>query len=460
MIPAIGTNTPAPAPSPTARRSVFGRIARAITTPVRYAIRRPRKAALIAFALLLIAAAVTFAGVWIWFDSHLRAARREVERGHNASATTHLRACQTIRPEHREVLILSARVARRSGSWGEAEAFLTHYWERYGDEEPLVLERLLLRATRGDLQGVGAQLLARVRADGPEARLAREGLVTGLLYQFRWGEAERLLAEWLAQNPDDTIALLLRGKLDEQRQRYALAADTFRRVVELDPEHDEARLRLTTLLLGNRFGEEALSHLTELRKRLPNHPEIAIQWVRALALQGRTAESRVALDACLRDHPNYPAALAERGGFALLDGDEPAAERDFARAAGLDPGNMAIRSQYALALARNGKPADAARELGDLERLKADMERITALIEGPLQTRPNDPAVHHEIAEIALRAGQLREAIRWYESALKVDPDHLPTHRVLTVIYQEIDNPILAARHRAIAQRLAAQKKP
>lgn len=456
MTPAPETVKP---PPPSAARSRVGRVLRGLAAPLRFARRRPRRAATLALRVLLPAAAAALVGTWLWFDSHLRLARREVERSHNAAATAHLRACRTIRPEQREVLILSARVARRAGSWDEAEAFLTHYWERYGDEGPLVLERLLQRATRGDLGTVAPQLMARVREGGPEARLAREALVTGLLFQFRWAEAERLLAEWLSGTPDDTIALVLRGKLDEQRQRFAHAAQAYRRVVELDPEHDEARLRLTTLLLGNRFGEEALSHLAELRKRLPNHPEVGVQWARALALQGRTAESLFALDACLREHPNHPAALAERGQLALLAGDEAAAERDLARAAGLDPGNLVIRSQYALVLARNGKVAEARREQADGERLKADLERITALVEGPLQSNPSDPAVRHEIAQIALRAGQLGEALRWYESALKVDPDYLPTHRVLAALYQELDNPILAARHRAIAQRLTAQQK-
>jgi hypothetical protein len=39
-----------------------------------------------------------------------------------------------------------------------------------------------------------------------------------------------------------------------------------------------------------------------------------------------------------------------------------------------------------------------------------------------------------------------------------VNANHLPTHRTLAVVYQELDNPILAAKHRAIAQRLSNQQ--
>ena len=43
-------------------------------------------------------------GLMLWFDYHLRAATRDVEKGHNAAATRHLRLCQWVRPEQRDVL--------------------------------------------------------------------------------------------------------------------------------------------------------------------------------------------------------------------------------------------------------------------------------------------------------------------------------------------------------------------
>jgi predicted Zn-dependent protease len=395
----------------------------------------------------------------VWFDHHLRAARTEVDRGHNAAAVRHLEKCRLIRADNREVLILSARVARRAGSWDETDFLLERYSAVHGEDERSVLERLLLRTSRGEIEETGPALVARIQAGAPEADLCREALVSGMLYRFHWGAAARFLGEWLAVAPDSTAALLLRGKLEEQRLATGPALENYRRVVELDPDHDEGRLRLATLLLANRHGEEALEHLAPLRRRLPNHPEVAVLWAQTLGLQGRNAESRAALAACLRDHPDYPAALAEAGARALTDGDEPEAERFLARATVLDPGNVVTRSQYAFVLARNGKRAEAAEENRRVAALKADFDRITVLLSGPLQERPNDPQVPHEIAEIALRSGQVREALRWFTAALRVDPSHIPTHAALARLYHELDNPVLAARHRAQA-RGAASVKP
>ena len=442
---------PLAAPSVMPRAGFGRRVVRLLLSPLRYARRRPLRAlGYLAFALL-VSAAVAGAAAYAWFAHHLRNARTELARGHNAPALRRLEKCRMIRPEAREVLILSARVARRAGSWNEAEFFLDRYTHLYGEREESVFERLLLRATRGEIEDASPALVARMRAEGPEADMAREALITGLLNRFRWPEASHYLTAWLEAAPDSTMALLLQGKLNEQRQAVGPALDGYRRIVELDPEHDEARLRLTTLLLGNRFGEEALTHLVVLRQRLPENLEIEVQWGRALALQARTAESRAALEACVARHPDYPPALAELGSQSLADGDEEKAERLLARAVALEPGNVTARSQYAFVLARNGKREEAAREQKRVADLKADFERIAVLISGPLQERPNDPQVPYEIAQIAVRSGQVREALRWFTAALRLDAAHAPTHQALARLYRALDNPVMAARHRALA---------
>lgn len=444
-------------PPPAPKR---GRLVRWAVAPFRFARRSPLLAVVALLGVVAFLAGTGVVSAAVWFNHHLKAAAREVEKGHNAAATRHLRLCQWVRPEQRDVLLLAARVSRRSGGWAEAEALLDKYTTRYGDDEPLVLERLLLRAARGDLEESVSQLAERMRRDGPEAALAREAVVTGLQYRFRWAEANQLLDDWLAKTPDHTIGLLLRGKLQEARQQSSEALLSFRRVLELDPEHDEARMRLTGMLIAQRQGEEALPHADYLRRRIPKNADIRLQWVKALGLQGRAAEARAALDGCLRDFPSHPGALAERARYAALDGDDAAAEDFYEKAAKADPGNFPTRHQYSLALARNGKKAEADKEQAALRILEADSERINQLISGPLQSRPNDPAIHHEIGLIAMRSGQPTEALRWFQTAVQVGPDHLPSHQTLSAYYHDAGNPVLAARHRAIAQNLSRRKPP
>lgn len=449
-----------PAPGPPAAPAggpARGALGRRLLAPVRYARRRPLRT-LGLFALgLVVLGGIAVGGAAVWFQHHLRAAGEAVDRGHNAEAARHLLACRRVQPDHPAVVLLMARVARRVGDSDEAERLLDEYWAAHGDDDRLVFERLLLRAARGEVETAGPPLAARIRAGGADAGPAREALITGYLSRFRWAAAKRALDEWDTAEPENTTALLLRGKLLEQQQALDGPLALYRRILELDPDHDEARLRLTTVLLQRYLGEEALGHLAILRERLPANAEVAYQWAAALGLQGRTTEARAALDDCLRAHPLHAGALAERGKYAALDGDYQTASEYFGRAAKLDRGNAGVRRQYAQALARLGRADEAAREEAAIDALKADLDRMEKLIAGPLQTTPDDPAAPHQIGVIALRAGQPAEALRWLHIALQIDPDYGPTHRTLAAYYQATGNPVLAARHRAIASRLAGK---
>ena len=162
------------------------------------------------------------------------------------------------------------------------------------------------------------------------------------------------------------------------------------------------------------------------------------------------------LDDCLRLHPEHASALAERRRVALRDGDNRDAEDYLARSLRPDPSKAPTHYQYFLALSRNGKDAEAVREQETMRRMEADVRQINEIVPGRLPRTPNDPGLHYEVAMIALRAGRPKEALRWLHNALRVDPNHLPTHRALVTYYHETGNPILAARHRAIAQRLSS----
>jgi tetratricopeptide (TPR) repeat protein len=431
-----------------------------VLAPFRYLRRHPGRALAWLTLLGLTALVWCVLGILLWSEYHLRAARRAVARGHNIAAVHHLRACRQVRPDDREVLLLSARVARRGGGWNEAEVLLNRYWQLYGDEEPLVLERLLLRATRGELEGVQPLLQDRIDQDDPAAPLAREALIAGLLYRYRPEEAERQIESWLEREPDSTQAWLARAKLYELREQNSDALLAYRRILELDPEQDQSRLRMTTILVELRQGEEALPHLEYLRRRLPDNAEVQVQLGTVLESVGRVDEARAVLDECLGSHPRNAAALAERGRIARRDGEGDRAEEYLRRAIQLDPGNVSAHYQYYLTLNQNGKKAEAAQEEQEIRRIEADVQHIKELIQGRLQVAPNDPAAHYEVAMIALRAGRPKEALRWLQSALQVGPDHLPTHRALAAYYRETGNPILANHHRAIAQRLSSQQPP
>jgi tetratricopeptide (TPR) repeat protein len=420
--------------------------------------RNPLRFLAVLAAIGLAVAGIRAVVVEHTFRHHLKEARIATSQWHNYTAIRHLVSCRSIRPEHPEVLLLASRVARRLGEMKEAEALLDAYSQEHGETDELVFERLLYRATNGDTDSTAVALQARLRGGGEVAQLIWEAQLFGLVQQFRFAEARAVMTAWLAARPDDPVAHYFDGKLKVEEGGTEQAIAAFRRALELDPAQEQARMQLATLLVARRRGEEAIEELQPLRQQLPDHAEVQVLWVRALALVGRAAEARQVLDDCLRLHPTYAPALVERGSFAILEGDEAGAIDYLTQALQREPANLTARNQLALALSRMGRHADAAKEYEAIKQLTADSDRITELVRGALQKDPNNAEIYREIGIIALRSGDVPAALRWFHSGLRVDSNHLPTHRTLAAVYQELDNPILAAKHRALAQRLSTQQ--
>ena len=75
-----------------------------------------------------------------------------------------------------------------------------------------------------------------------------------------------------------------------------------------------------------------------------------------------------------------------------------------------------------------------------------------ATLSGVMRRRIAVDASAAKVAMIAMRAGQFRTGHRWLLRTLEIDPNHLEAHRALAAFYRDTGNPILAARHHAIAR--------
>ncbi len=427
------------------------RPARPITLGPGFFRRRSVRVSIVVIATAALAIAGFCGRRYVQFRDHLDQANSATLDGRFGAAIVHLEACAEIDPEHRGVMLLEARLFRMMQSWSRAEGVLEHYWELYGDDDRLAYERLLLRAARDETDPVAGILATHIASGGEPARLARQALVSGCLREFRYGDAQDLLMAWRAASPDDPLADLLLGRFQDQLYRLQDAKETYAGIVARIQSHHEARLKLALLLMQDRQAGEAMEHLKILKESLPDNAEVAVQWALALRQLGRTDEAIRALDEALVKYPTSAGALSERGTMALSAGDDEFAESLLSRASQADPGSIGTRNLRAMALTRLGRTDEAAREAAWVKTLSTDADRIGDLVNGALQNRPDDPAPPFEIGGIALRAGQPSEAIRWYQTALKRDPNHGPSHTALAVIYLEIGNPVLATRHRALA---------
>ena len=321
-------SSPAPAQRPTFR----GRCAAAIRG------RLGRAAAALALTAV-IAVAVWMIGVQVWGHFLLEAARSDVDHYHSRLAHDRLETYLQTWPSDPTALLLAARTARRLGAFKDAGKFLDRYEAVRGrDDEDLILERVLLQAQHGRVDQVREFCDARVRQNDPSAPLVLEAQAAGLIRVYRLDEALERLEEWRPLRPDDCQALLFRGAVATLRQDDDAAGADFRRVLELDPDTEEARRRLAALLMQHHSPAEAFPHLQYLEKAVPDDPRVLVQLAECRADMTQTDEARRLLDGVLARRPHFPDALAARGRLALQEGQAERAEPWLREAVARDPG--------------------------------------------------------------------------------------------------------------------------
>jgi hypothetical protein len=55
--------------------------------------------------------------------------------------------------------------------------------------------------------------------------------------------------------------------------------------------------------------------------------------------------------------------------------------------------------------------------------------------------RPRDPALHHTLGLLLLRAGHREEGLHWVQSALRLDPQFAPARQTLAEYQQKAKVP-------------------
>src|SRR5207237_10846761 len=125
-----------------------------------------------------------------------------------------------------------------------------------------------------------------------EAPLILEAMARGLARVNRFKAAEKALETWRKLEPDSAPLEFIQGDLHDARERTPDAIHSYRLSLELDPERDETRDRLTEMLVRIGLGEEAMPLLRPLCRRRPDSPELQDRLVRCLLLLRRTEEAR------------------------------------------------------------------------------------------------------------------------------------------------------------------------
>jgi len=417
------------------------------------ALPRSLRRVLVAVVLLGLLGAVVLACPHLAAWYHLRAARLALKRYHNLEAIPHLQICRNTWPADAGVLFLVARTARRAGHYIEAEIALTKYQDQRGLDEAATLERILLRADRGETDAVAGFCKHWIEQGHPDAPFIFEAMVRGYLHAYR-----RLLQRWRQNQPDNPQAFFVEGEIHDCEVAASEAVRCYQEVLQADPQHDEARLKLTAALLEQRAFPDAVPHLEYLRQHQPDNLQVPVRLAACRAFLGQQEEATRLLDDILARQPHFAPALAERGKLALASEEYAAAENWLRQGVVGNPLDRSARYTLVQCLRRSGQEAEAQQQEQQLHRLEADLKRIGEIATRGMSQTPHSAALHSELGAILLRNGFVEQGLRWLNSALQQDARYAPAHQALADYYRQIGYYARAEEHRRLAAEAATSR--
>lgn len=380
-----------------------------------------------------------------------RRAQQAIAAGKLEEGLADLERCLQIQTRNGEAHFLAARTARRNNEYQTAEKHLKRAQELAWNKDQIQLERALMRAQRENPAVVEAYLQACLHNEHPDAIYIYEAQTLGYLATYQLGAAANVLGRWLKQDPDNVRALFWRGTAREAAQMEDEAMADYRRVLALNPDHDDARQRLADLTLRHKSDYQAAAELfAQVRARRGDKPDVLLGLARAYRGLHQRDEAQLLLDQLLRDNPRDAPTLCERGRLAADAEQYADAEDFFRRSVEIDASDPDTIADLIIALREGKKTAEAKEWEKRLERLKADQERF-AQIHRDMFERPRDANLRCEAGEIMLRNGRIKDAQRWFNLALQLDPAHRATHRALAQLFEQEGNKELARQHRQLA---------
>jgi predicted Zn-dependent protease len=277
-----------------------------------------------------------------------------------------------------------------------------------------------------------------VEQDHPDTPLILEALAHGYLQHYRLPEARVCLNLWLERQPDNPQALALLGQFHLDYERATdRAVEKYRRAVELDPDHEEARLGLAIALLQSTGFAEAAVHLERLRQCQPNNLRVGVGLAECRYALDEPDEALRLLDRVLARQPQFAPALALRGRLALENGQYEAAETWLRQAVRGSPGDHQARYNLIRCLNHNDKVPEAQGHEKWLKQREQDVKRFHEIVTRDLAKKPRDPVLHCTLGELLLRSGHQAEGLRWLESALRQDPHYAPARRALAEYHEK-----------------------
>jgi protein O-GlcNAc transferase len=325
---------------------------------------------------------------------------------------------------------------------GNHQAALSLLWESAGlaPGDPEVQNRLGEALERIGALDAAIEAFRRALALRPAFRIASNNLILALVKAGKGSEAVDRARALVAEAPGDSDRLFTLG-LAQSEQDVAEAIVTFRRVLQVAPNHTLARYNLALVL---RRVDRLPEALDEINRALAIEPRPEVHYTRGIILlhQGELARAAEALRAAIGAEPGYADAHYTLGGVLKAQRDWIPAAAALRRAIAIRPDFPAARFTLAQVLQASGDDTGAREQFAEAERL-----RRRAQVE-------HEALIWTSVGIQKAEARDLLGALDSFRRATTAFDGYAPAHYQMGLVLERLGQPEAAKSAFATARRL------
>ena len=263
--------------------------------------------------------------------------------------------------------------------------------------------------------GLAIVLILAVGCGGPEERKAKyRTKAQEYLQAGNFPKARVALRNVLKIDPKDSEAYFLYAQVEEKEKNWRNAFAHYQRVIELEPDHERALVKLGKFYLQGRLDEKAHETADHLLRVYPGH--VSAQAIKAalLAADGKLTQAVVAGEALFKQFPTEPDAAILLSTLYALQNSPQRVEAVLRKAVAAHPHDLDLLNSLAMAYMRAGNQTQAESVFRDILAL--------------------EPSVFDHHLKLALFFDQQRQydkAEAILREALRLDQDNEQRHLAL-----------------------------
>ncbi len=365
-------------------------------------------------------------------------ARIHLFKGDREKAMAALKQAAEIEPGNPQALLLLAQFAIQEKDHAQArkylEEILQHHREHLGALMQLAALELRENRVEQTISHLEKAIAAHPKALEPRLTLARLYLAQNKPQQAALQLSE--LNEKQKQNPE---ALRVIGLIQLANNSFAQARETLENLVATAPEAAEAHFLLARAYAGLNQKDRMERELQKAIELDPNHFNARISYSRLLLQEKKFDAVKEQLKALTKNYAEHPEVLKLQAGLAVAE-EKP---------------EQAIAIYEKL---MESRPSTANMQiLAMLKWRSGDPEGAIALQKSWTEKHPEDKLALLALADSYLKKSLIQEAVATYEKVLKLEPKNVVALNNLAWYLKESD-PARALEYAEAAYALAPQE--